>query len=178
MTTRIYKIEKFIPKTGNPVFQILEETEVGSQIIQLDPRNPTQEELKDADDSFATSQQELIATLTAEKQALTTQVQSLEARVSQLLQDIPFNPRIIDASKFYDRLTKDEILTLFSSSDPTTKTLAETILDYKNNDWPVVFESVEFQQMLGYLLQSGTITEQRMAELTRDATRAEAYSAE
>jgi hypothetical protein len=178
MTTRIYKIEKFIPKTGNPVFQVHEETEVGSQVIRLDPRNPTPEELKDADDSFAASQQDIIATLTADKQSLATQVEALEARVAQLLQDIPFNPRIIDASKFYDRLTKDEILTLFSSSDATMKTIAETILAYKNNDWPVIFEAAEFRQMLGYLMQFGTLTETRMAELTRDATREEAYDAE
>ena len=138
------------------------------------------------------SLQSQVTTLTIEKESLTDQlnlanntlatvealVATLQAKVVELEQYRPFNPRIIDASKFYDRLSKDEILTLFSSSDPTTKTIAETILAYKTNDWPVVFESPEFQQMLGYLMQSGTLTEARMAELTRDATRAEAYDAE
>ena len=138
------------------------------------------------------SLQSQVTTLTSEKESLTDQlnlanntlttiealVATLQAKVVDLEQYRPFNPRIIDASKFYDRLTKDEILTLFSSSDATTKTIAETILAYKTNDWPVVFESPEFQQMLSYLMQSGTLTEARMAELTRDATRAEAYDAE
>lgn len=120
----------------------------------------------------------LQSSMEAEKAALQTQLDAANARITQLLEAVPFNPRIIDASKFYDRLTKDEILTLFSSADPTTKQIADTILAYKTNDWPVVFESPEFQQMLGYLMQSGTLTEARMAELARDATRAEAYDAE
>lgn len=110
--------------------------------------------------------------------ALASALAAANARIAELLQAVPFNPRIIDATAFYDRLTKDEILTLFSSSDATTKQIGEMILAYKTNDWPVVFESPEFQQMLGYLLQTGTLTESRMAELTRDATRAEAYQAD
>lgn len=179
MTTRIYKTEKFIPRNGLPVFQVYEEVEIGSQVILLaDPRNPTPEELKDADEAFAASQQALIAAINEEKSTLTEQLAEANARITALLQEIPFNPRIIDAAAFYDRLTKDEILTLFGSADATTKQIVETIIAYKNNDWPVVFESVEFRNMMGYLLQSGTLTEARAAQLTRDATREEAYSAE
>lgn len=70
MATRIFKTEKFLPKTGNPVFQIYEETETGTQVFQHDPRNPTPEELQDADDSFAAEQQKVIATFLSEKSAL------------------------------------------------------------------------------------------------------------
>jgi len=124
------------------------------------------------------SKTEQVDALTTDKTELTRQLAAANARITALLQEIPFDPRIIDATAFYDRLTKDEVLTLFTSTDATTKQIGETILAYKTNDWPVVFGSTEFQQMLGYLLQSGTLTEIRMAELTRDATRAEAYQAD
>ena len=42
----------------------------------------------------------------------------------------------------------------------------------------MLFASTEFQQMVGYLQSVEVLTEARLEELTRDATRAEAYSAE
>jgi len=70
MTKRIYKIEKFIPRTGNPVFQINEELDIDGKVIQLDPRNPTAQELTDADEVFAVAQQARITELEAIKATL------------------------------------------------------------------------------------------------------------
>lgn len=257
MATRIYKTEKFIPKIGNPVFQVHEEMEAGSQILRLDPRNPTSEEMADADEAFAAAQQAVIASLESEKATLESEKASLiaekaslenqlaskteqadqlaadklvlqsevaqlnssiseltsesnalassvsdltekldtstdgndtlsaelavaRARITSLLEEIPFDPRVIDATAFYDRLTKDEIWSLSTSEDEVTKSILAKIHEYKKpeNDWPIVFESTEFMQMMGYLLQSGFITEGRMMDLTRDATKAEAYKAD
>jgi len=174
MTTRIVKTEKFIPANGDPVFQVTEETTLPSgQVMRLDPRNPTPEELVDANESFAASQQLLIATLEADLSAA-------NARIASLLNGMPWNPRVIDAEAFFKRLTLDEFARLSTSDDPVKVDIAKTIMQYKapENDWPVIFESTEFQQMMGYLLQSGEITEQRMAELTRDSTREESYVAD
>jgi hypothetical protein len=161
--TRIYKIEKFIPFNGTPVIQVHEETTVGSQVIRLDPRNPSIEELDDEHDA-------LILTLT-------TQLAAANARIETLLDGLPFDPRIIDATAFYNRLTKDELLVFVSSEDPQVIAIGKVIASYKSNDWPVVFESAEFQQMVGYLLESGVVTSERLAELTKDASRDEAYVA-
>lgn len=138
-------------------------------------------------------------TLTSEKSSLSAQVAALTTRsnelndekdklgkllndanerIKKLLESIPFNPRIIDATAFYNRLTKDEILLLLSSENQQILLIGKTIAAYKSNDWPVVLESTEFQQMVGYLQQVGVLTEPRLAELTKDATREEAYSAE
>jgi len=73
MTKRIYKIEKFIPRTGNPVFQINEELDTDGKVIKLDPRNPTAQELTDADEVFAVAQQARITELEAIKSALETE---------------------------------------------------------------------------------------------------------
>ena len=101
----------------------------------------------------------------------------LEQRIESLLESIPFNPRIIDANAFYNRLTKDEILLLLSSTDPQIAAIGKSIVEYKSNDWPIVFESLEFQQMASYLITREVITPSRLAELSKDARREEAYSA-
>jgi hypothetical protein len=113
----------------------------------------------------------------AELDAANATIAALETRVASLLAELPFNPRIIDASAFYNRITKDEFAALSVSDDETLRTIAKTILAYKTNDWPVVFESPEFQGLIGYLTGTSFLTAQQALELTRDATREEAYDA-
>jgi len=177
-----------LANTDNPVFVAFADKFAAKTVAEnesLKSTNATlttEKEKLESEKTSLTSQlaakTEQAEKLTEEKTMLAEQLAAANARIAALLQDIPFTPRIIDATAFYNRLTKDEILTLFASTDATTKQIGETILQYKTNDWPIVFESTEVQQMLGYLMQAGTLTESRTAELTRDATRAEAYSAE
>lgn len=119
-----------------------------------------------------------LANAQTEVASLQSDVAALTERMKRLLVELPFNPRIIDASYFYDRITKDEFAALSVSDDDTLRTIAKTILAYKTNDWPVVFESPEFQGLIGYLVGTSFLTEDRAAELTKDASRAEAYDAE
>jgi hypothetical protein len=109
--------------------------------------------------------------------SLVAELATANARIATLLEGLPFDPRVIDATAFYNRLSKDELLLLVSSSDSQMRLIGQTIAAYKANDWPVVFESTEFQQMVGYLLQAGLVTSERLAELTKDASREEAYTA-
>jgi hypothetical protein len=109
--------------------------------------------------------------------AITVELAAANARIATLLDGLPFDPRIIDATAFYNRLSKDELLIFVSSSDGQIRSIGQTIAAYKANDWPVVFESIEFQQMVGYLLQAEVVTSERLAELTKDASREEAYTA-
>lgn len=110
---------------------------------------------------------------------LQSDLATANARIETLLSEIPYNPRIIDAEAFYQRITKDEFAALSVSDDPMLKNIAKTILAYRANDWPVVFGSIEFQQMIGYMQTCNPVflSSSRAAELTKDATRAEAYSA-
>ena len=106
------------------------------------------------------------------------EIVELQTKVADLAQYRPFNPRIIDASAFYARVTKDEFAMLSTSDDQQLGAIARAILAYKANDWPVIFESPEFQGLIAYLVGAGFFTAERAAELTADATRAEAYDAE
>lgn len=117
--------------------------------------------------------------LTQKETALTeanATIAALEARVASLLAELPFNPKIIDATAFYNRITKEEFAELLTSDDANKVNIGNTIMVYVKNDWPIVFESPEFQGMIGYLLSTGFPAE-RVAQLTADATRAEAYDA-
>ena len=136
-------------------------------------------------DALVIEKAELIAAhktaLDAKEAALTTAnatITALDARIASLLTELPFNPRVIDASAFYARITKDEFAALSVADDETLRTIAKTILAYKTSDWPVVFESPEFQGLIAYLVGTGFLTADRAAELTADATRAEAYNAD
>lgn len=77
MTTRTIKIEKYFPASGSPVYQLIEETTINGQVIRLDPRNPTQAELDDANDQFAAAQASRITELEAEVADLQGQVDGL-----------------------------------------------------------------------------------------------------
>lgn len=163
-------------------------TALDAKEAELTTANATIAELE-SDLSTASSQLEAV---TNEKTALqndydqlnamqlesTSLVIQLQAKVADLEQYRPFNPRIIDASAFYARITKDEFASLSVSDDETLRVIAKTILAYKTNDWPVVFESPEFQGLISYLVGTEFLTVERAAQLTADATRAEAYDAD
>ena len=85
MTTRICKIEKFIPLTGNPVFQIHEEVEINGRVVSLDPRNPTAAELQDANEAFSASQQSRIAELETERDAVQSELTELQSDYDSLV---------------------------------------------------------------------------------------------
>jgi uncharacterized coiled-coil protein SlyX len=121
-----------------------------------------------------------LAARTTERDTLQTQlteaqstIASQEARIATLLQEVPFNPRILDITAFLHRLTIEEMLAI-SAVGP----IAEVLRAYKDNDWPVVLDSPEFQGFIAQAVAVGLATEARSAELTRDATRDEAYSPE
>lgn len=210
MTLRICRTEKFIPVSGNPVYQIQEELSVNGVKQLLPPRNPTAEELEGAEDEFAAAQQALIeqlsgdkqsleskvaaltqakeaaeanvteltaqvTALTSEKATLTSQLATANARIEALLTEVPFDPRIIEASAFINRTTPEEMLSLFGSQDSNVQQIAAMLLAYKANDWRIELDSTEMQQAVGYLQLTGLVTAERAAALLRDGTRAEAY---
>jgi hypothetical protein len=167
--------------------QTLEITESGKEFETLIPLDPSK--VKDYATEFNLGfEAEKAALVAAHKTALDAAnatiatrdatIAALEARVASLLTELPFNPRIIDATAFYNRITKEEFASLSVSDDETLRTIAKTILAYKTNDWPVIFESPEFQGLIGYLVGTSFLTAERAAQLTADATRAEAYDAD
>lgn len=186
MTTRIRKVITAIDANGNAFSEQHTETLVGDKWFQNDPTTLTDGSVwaTQYNAALEATNAQLVSAhkteLDAKEAALTTAnatIASLEARIASLLTELPFNPRIIDASKFYERITKDEFAALSVSDDETLRVIAKTILAYKTNDWPVIFESPEFQGLIGCLVGTSFLTAERAAQLTADATRAEAYDA-
>lgn len=153
MTTRICKIEKFIPKNGNPVLQVHEEAEIGGRIVSLDPRNPNAEELQDADEKFAAAQQAKIAelesqlsamtaerdSLASEKAALTTERDLLQDRIDELtaIAEQPictnFQIRAWLITKFGLGIIDKVTAMIASIPDATQRLLANQQWEYANN---------------------------------------------
>lgn len=123
-----------------------------------------------------------VATLTTEKDALTeanatlvSQLAAANARIAALVEQVEFDPRVIEANAFLNRIASTELAQLFSSTDPNVQAISQMLLAYKANDWRIELDSVEMQQAVGYLQQIGMVTPERAAALLRDGTRAEAY---
>lgn len=123
-----------------------------------------------------------VATLTTEKDALTeanatltAQLSAANARIAALVEQVQFDPRIIEANAFLNRIASTELAQLFSSTDPNVQAISQMLLAYKANDWRIELDSPEMQQAVGYLQQIGMVTPERAAALLRDGTRSEAY---
>ena len=132
-----------------------------------------------------------VATLEAEKQALRAEIAdldqaldaeqqlttTLQAKVADLEQYRPFNPRILKGEAFYNRVSKEDMVTLLASDDASLVTVGKTIEAYRAHHWPVVMDSTDFTNLVGYVLQSGVFDAEEVTAIMRDAAREEAYSA-
>jgi len=180
MTTRIFLKQQFIPRVGNPVFQIREELDTGTQVIQLDPRNPSPEELTDVDEAFAATQQLLISELQIEldelkkqlDQALTSKA-SIASQLAETLSELealknpPFDPRVLHPHAFLNRFVIDERIAILnrSKSDP----LIGLILSDLQTVSRVRLDADTTRNGINYLLQVGIIDQSRASEVLRDA---------
>lgn len=117
---------------------------------------------------------DLRQTLTEEEQLTAT----LQAKVADLEQYRPFNPRIAKGEAFYNRVSKEDMVTLLASDDATLVTVGKTIEAYRAHHWPVVMDSTDFTNLVGYVMQSGVFDEAEVTAILRDATREEAYGVE
>jgi hypothetical protein len=119
--------------------------------------------------------------LTEEKAALNTALTAANARIANLLQEIPFNPRELNVNSFKARLfqvleTEDVVRLYAAESDLVLKQIASTIANW-DAAYPVRLDSEELQKPLGYLVHIELLTPDEVVSLRRDATRTEAYFA-
>ncbi len=119
-----------------------------------------------------------VATLTTEKQTLTELTTTLTAKIADLEQYRPFNSRILKGESFYNRVSKEDMVTLLTSDNPMLVTVGKTIEAYRSHHWPVVMDSTDFTNLVGYVLQSGVFDADEVVAIMRDGTREEAYGVE
>ncbi len=118
-----------------------------------------------------------VATEKAELEDANATIATLQAKIAELEQYRPFNPRILKGEAFYNRVSKEDMVTLLASDDATLVTVGKTIEAYRAHHWPVVMDSTDFTNLVGYVMQSGVFDEAEVTAIMRDATREEAYSA-
>jgi hypothetical protein len=130
------------------------------------------------DPAFVAFATQFAAAAVAERDNLKTQLEQASARIAQLLESLPWNPRIMEAKAFVARITASEMLSLASSQDPQVKQIVGMLTAWVATDWPIVLDSPEIQSAIPYLMSVGLVTENRVAELLRDCTQAESYVAD
>ena len=124
-----------------------------------------------------------VTTLTSEKAALTTDlatanatIATLQTRVADLEQYRPFNPRILKGEAFYNRVSKEDMVTLLTSDNPQLVIVGKTIEAYRANKWPVILDSTDFQQLVGFVLASAVFNQAEVDAVMKDASKEEAYT--
>ncbi len=130
------------------------------------------------DPAFTQFAEAFSAAVVAERDALASQVATLEAKVTELTEALPWNPRIMEAKAFVSRITASEMLILAGSSDANVQGILGMLTQWVANDWPIILDSPEMQQAIGYLGQAGMVTQDRVADLLRDCTKDEAHIAD
>lgn len=168
---------------SDPAFAAFAEQFSAAAVAELEATKTklleSQKKLTEATEQITTLQTSVEELATTGEQLATAQ-QSLSeanAKIIELQHALPWDVRIIDAAAFVARVTPTELLDLAGSSDPVRQQIAQMLVAYRANDWPIMLDSPEMQQAFGYLVSSGAITEQRANELRRDSTREEAYKA-
>jgi hypothetical protein len=146
--------------------QTLEITDAGQEFEKLVPIDPASVQLYASEFNLGFAE---------EKATLEATIATLQAKVAELEQYRPFNPRILKGEAFYNRVSKADMVTLLASDVPQLVVVGKTIEAYRANRWPVVMDSTDFQQLVGYVLASGVFDEDEVIAIMRDATKEEAY---
>lgn len=144
---------------------------IGNKVVEGEPEPLA----GTTDPAFVAFAEQFAAAALAQRDELQTQLAAANARIAALLEQVQFDPRVIEANAFLNRIASTELAQLFSSTDPNVQAISQMLLAYKANDWRIELDSPEMQQAVGYLQQVGMVTPERAAALLRDGTRAEAY---
>lgn len=180
MTIRIVKTEKFLPANGATVFQITEEiTTDDGRIVRLDPRNPTPDELTDADDQFAARQQALIADLASQLKTMEAERDTLAEKLSA--NDLMHDPRMIDPSAWYGRLDMDHVLAIteLAATDTVAAGFVAALKESRelrkaDPSYQMSLDHPNAVQGIGYLASKGVFTADEAAAMLADSREDEA----
>jgi hypothetical protein len=114
------------------------------------------------------------------KQAVDHDLVEAEVKIAWLESIRTYDPNQIKSKAFYDRITKDEmndVAVLALSGDATAAAIYAKFNDYVKNEWQVLLDDPEVVGGTQYLTYTGTFKEGRAAQITRPASREEAYIA-
>jgi len=114
------------------------------------------------------------------KQAVDHDLAEAEVKIAWLESIRTYDPNQIRSLAFYDRISKDQInkLGLLAIDDPQAAEIHKLLNAYKDNPWPVLLDDPLVVGGIQYLLHIEIITQQEAAQITRPASREEAYIAE
>jgi hypothetical protein len=118
-----------------------------------------------------------LATRTTELATANATITALQTKIADLEQYRPYNPRILKGEAFYDRVSKEDMVTLLASDNPQLVEVGKTIEAYRFHKWPVILDSPEFAQLMGFVQLSGIFDQAEVDAVMVDASREEAYTA-
>lgn len=157
---------------------VAERDRLASDKQQLQGQLSTMQAEKEAAETNLENLTQQLTEATSQIEALQAELAAAQARITELLEQLPFSPRVMEASAFVARIQPGELLLLLKSTDQQVQAIGAMLNEWVENDWPIILDSPEMQQAIGYLAQIGLVTQDRAAELLRDCSKAEAYVAD
>lgn len=118
--------------------------------------------------------------LFVKKQSVDHDLVEANAKIAFLESIRTYDPNQINSKAFYDRITKEEmndVAILALSGDATAAAIYAKFNDYVKSEWQVLLDDLEVVAGTQYLTYTGTFKEGRAAQITRPASREEAYIA-
>lgn len=117
-----------------------------------------------------------ITQLKADLASTNTAVASLTERLSRLLVELPFNPRLISTPAFIARIS--DMMFLFAkvaAGDSVAYGFLESLFLKEASKESIKLDSPKLAYALNYLVEKEWLKPERTKDITRDCTRDEAY---
>ena len=147
--------------------------------IDLDSQHKqASDEFEKRIDELTTSHNEAVRVLNDDIAKLRTKLNSANERMGRLLLEVPFNPRLIKARSFIDRIENIKLMfTLVRNSekDPVAKGFVDSLLVKAEDQDSIKLDSPKLTGPLLYCIDKGWLTEEQSKQITCDCTREEAY---
>jgi len=186
VTKSVVKVELFVDHNHESgVVQVIQSDELGRK---SDPYSLTvdREFVMGFSELFCTSQQEEIAALTAQKQSLLGEKQTLQSQINaqqlqiaslkeQVTNLLPWNPRWISSAAFVARFTALQTRNVYESIDEIIIGGRQLLSEYLAANYQIVLDDPQVTGLLTYMVSVGLLTDPEKENILRDSSSSERY---
>jgi hypothetical protein len=186
VTKSVVKVELFVDHNHESgVVQVIQSDELGRK---SDPYSLTvdREFVMGFSELFCTSQQEEIAALTAQKQSLLGEKQTLQSQINaqqlqiaslkeQVTNLLPWNPRWISPAAFVARFTALQTRNVYESIDEIIIGGRQLLSEYLAANYQIVLDDPQVTGLLTYMVSVGLLTDPEKENILRDSSSSERY---
>ena len=124
-------------------------------------------------DELETAQDKALVLVVKKNDELKAELTTLQNQVAFLQGIRTYDPNVIKSEAFYQRITGDErfALGVLALTDDNAKGILSLLNAYLKNEWQVLLDDPQVVGAMQYLASTGLLSEERVKEITRPASR-------